>query len=142
MTFFFSIQGVLLGLLLLPIFYKFACKIWFHFTTSKDPAARVVEGRAYREIVNSIVFYASLFVMLTLVVPAWMYFVQDFHVHPLLWYISSTFFCSLYFNHLPHFISSTFFLVASTFQVSLDNATFLNIAEIMHTWGLIALHTA
>ncbi|ONK63743.1 uncharacterized protein A4U43_C07F18450 [Asparagus officinalis] len=77
------IQGVLLGILLLPTFYKFALRIWSHFTNPTKSAEQEV-GRC-RMIGKSVLFYVSLFVMLTMIVPAWMYFIQDFHVHPVPW---------------------------------------------------------
>ncbi|XP_077221793.1 phosphatidate cytidylyltransferase family protein [Tasmannia lanceolata] len=79
------IQGVLLGLLLLPVFYKVLLRTWIHFTVLTDSETNATEGRTSEEIMRSIIFYASLVVTLVLIVPAWMQFVQDFHVHPLLW---------------------------------------------------------
>ncbi|XP_008789547.1 dolichol kinase EVAN-like [Phoenix dactylifera] len=79
------IQGHLLGLLLLPVFYKSLLQIWMYFANLNKPEEQAAEGWTYRRIGSSAVFYASLLVMFTILVPAWMYFIQDFHVHPLLW---------------------------------------------------------
>lgn len=81
-----SMQGVLLGLLLLPLFYKFVLQIWIHFSRLINSEAHVAEGRTFDGIGKSIVFYASLAVMLILIVPEWMQLVQEFHMHPVLWY--------------------------------------------------------
>lgn len=80
-----SLQGVLLGLFLVPVFYKSILRIWLYFTTLGKQRSQEVEERYNRGIGSAIVFYASLLVMLAILVPAWMYFVQDFHMHPLLW---------------------------------------------------------
>ncbi|XP_008800540.2 dolichol kinase EVAN-like isoform X1 [Phoenix dactylifera] len=79
------IQGLLLGFLLLPVFYKSLLQIWVYFANSSKLGEQAAEGWKYRSMGSSVVFYASLLVMLTILAPAWMYFVQDFHVHPLLW---------------------------------------------------------
>ncbi|OAY75797.1 Dolichol kinase EVAN [Ananas comosus] len=82
------IQGVLLGLFLVPVFYKSILRIWLYFTTLGKQRSQEVEERSNRGIGSAIVFYASLLVMLAILVPAWMYFVQDFHMHPLLWVLN------------------------------------------------------
>lgn len=74
-------QGMVLGLLLFPIFLKLILPIWECFTTSGYS-----NGRAYHEIGKSVMFYASLASVLIVIVPLWMQIVQTFHVHPLLWY--------------------------------------------------------
>ncbi|KAI8573595.1 hypothetical protein RHMOL_Rhmol01G0289400 [Rhododendron molle] len=76
------IQGMVLGLLLFPIFLKLILPIWECFTTSAYS-----NGRAYHEIGKSVMFYASLASVLIVIVPLWMQIVQAFHVHPLLWVI-------------------------------------------------------
>ncbi|KAG5566656.1 hypothetical protein RHGRI_002272 [Rhododendron griersonianum] len=76
------IQGMVLGLLLFPIFLKLILPIWECFTTSAYS-----NGRAYHEIGKSVTFYASLASVLIVIVPLWMQIVQTFHVHPLLWVI-------------------------------------------------------
>ncbi|PSS14024.1 Dolichol kinase [Actinidia chinensis var. chinensis] len=76
------IQGVVLGLLLFPIFFKITLEIWEWFTSSVFSKAR-----AYQEIGKSVTFYASLAFILIVIVPIWMQLVQDFDVHPLLWVV-------------------------------------------------------
>ncbi|KAA8544113.1 hypothetical protein F0562_022125 [Nyssa sinensis] len=80
------IQGMLLGLLLFPIFFKFIIHIWERFASSTNS-----EDRTDHEIGRSAVFYASLAFNLIVIVPSWMQFIQDFHMHPLLWVISFVF---------------------------------------------------
>ncbi|CAL5357098.1 unnamed protein product [Camellia sinensis] len=80
------IQGMVVGLLLFPMFFKFVLHIWEWFTTSAYSKAR-----AYHEIGKSVIFYASLAFILFGIGPIWMQLVQDFHVHPLLWVINFVF---------------------------------------------------
>ncbi|KAF8397730.1 hypothetical protein HHK36_016652 [Tetracentron sinense] len=79
------IQGMLLGLLLFPIFFKFVLKIWGDFASSTNSEARAAEERTVKGIDRSLVFYISLAITLILIVPTWMQFVQDFDLHPFLW---------------------------------------------------------
>ncbi|KAL6979375.1 dolichol kinase [Sarracenia purpurea var. burkii] len=80
------IQGMVLGLLLFPIFFKFLLQMWECFTSSANSKAR-----EYHEIGKSVIFFASLAFILIVVIPIWMQLVQDFHVHPLLWVIMFVF---------------------------------------------------
>ncbi|KAK4607523.1 hypothetical protein RGQ29_001389 [Quercus rubra] len=79
------IQGLLLGLLLFPMVFKFVLRIWECSSSSANS-----ESRTY-EIGKSLIFFASLGFILIVVVPSWMQFAQDFSVHPLLWVISFVF---------------------------------------------------
>ncbi|KAJ9699268.1 hypothetical protein PVL29_008053 [Vitis rotundifolia] len=74
------IQGVVLGLLLFPIFFKFLLQIWEHIASSGH-----FEARACNEIGKSLIFHTSLAFILIVIIPSWMQFVLDFHIHPLLW---------------------------------------------------------
>ncbi|KAJ4725047.1 dolichol kinase EVAN [Melia azedarach] len=74
------IQGVLLGLLLFPMLFKFVLHIW-EFSSNRGHSA----ARRCSEIGRSVLFFSSLSFILVVIVPSWMQFVQDFHVHPLLW---------------------------------------------------------
>ncbi|CAA2973334.1 dolichol kinase EVAN [Olea europaea subsp. europaea] len=74
------IQGMSLGLLLFPVFYKNVVKIWQCFACSSSS-----RDMSNHEIRESFVFYALLSFMLAVAVPSWMLFVHDFHMHPLLW---------------------------------------------------------
>ncbi|KAI7746279.1 hypothetical protein M8C21_024353 [Ambrosia artemisiifolia] len=74
------IQGMLLGLLLSPMLFKFILKKWELYMISPNS-----EVRGHYEHKRSIIFYGSLAFILLAVVPLWMQFVQDFPVHPFLW---------------------------------------------------------
>ncbi|OVA06975.1 hypothetical protein BVC80_1731g52 [Macleaya cordata] len=84
------IQGVLIGLLIFPIFYKFILRICHHLASLVNQAHAVEEMKS-KVIERSLVFYASLMVTLIAIAPAWMQFVQDFHLHPLLWIFNFVF---------------------------------------------------
>ncbi|XP_050282621.1 dolichol kinase EVAN isoform X2 [Quercus robur] len=79
------IQGVLLGLLLFPMVFKFVLRIWECSSSSANS-----ESRTY-EIGKSLIFFASLGFILIVIIPSWMQFAQDFSVHPFLWVISFVF---------------------------------------------------
>ncbi|XP_010253970.1 PREDICTED: dolichol kinase EVAN [Nelumbo nucifera] len=85
------IQGVLYGLLLFPILYKFILQIWAHFISIDYSEACTADERTSKGIGRSLLFYASLAVTLVVIVPTWMQFVQDFHVHPLSWVFTFVF---------------------------------------------------
>ncbi|KAL8029744.1 hypothetical protein ABFX02_14G244500 [Erythranthe guttata] len=74
------IQGVVFGLLLFPVFYKYVLRTLEYFVSLLRNG-----GLENNEMKRSLVFYASLAFMLLVVVPSWMQFVHPFHVHPLLW---------------------------------------------------------
>ncbi|XP_004487072.1 dolichol kinase EVAN [Cicer arietinum] len=80
------IQGLVLGLLLYPIALKYILQIWeWSISTSYS------EQRKYYEIGRSLIFFASLGFVLIVIVPLWMQFVQEFHMHPFLWVLSFVF---------------------------------------------------
>ncbi|MFX6572030.1 hypothetical protein ABTG52_03395, partial [Acinetobacter baumannii] len=74
------IQGMIFGLLLFPVFYKYVLGMSEYFFSLGNN--RVMQNQEMR---RSFVFYASLTVMLVMVVPSWMQLVHSFYVHPLLW---------------------------------------------------------
>ncbi|GAV62623.1 hypothetical protein CFOL_v3_06146 [Cephalotus follicularis] len=74
------IQGLLLGLLLFPMVFKFVLHIWECFINRGYS-----EARTYNEVWRSVIFIASLGFILMGLIPSWMQFVQYFHVHPMLW---------------------------------------------------------
>ncbi|KAH7542681.1 dolichol kinase EVAN [Ziziphus jujuba] len=80
------IQGMLLGLLLFTVVFKFFLQVleWSLKTASS-------ESRKYDEIWRSLIFFASLGFIMIVVIPSWMQFVLDFHMHPLLWILSFIF---------------------------------------------------
>ncbi|KAL8214325.1 hypothetical protein R6Q57_003774 [Mikania cordata] len=80
------IQGMLLGLLLSPMLFKFIFKKWEFYMSSQKS-----EARGHHEPIRSVIFYGSLSFILLAVVPLWMQFVQDFPVHPFLWVLEFVF---------------------------------------------------
>lgn len=79
--FFSFMQGVVLGLLLFPMLFKYAlhlCECYLNRGYS--------EARRSNEIWTSLLFFSSLGFILVVIIPSWMQIVQDFHMHPLLWY--------------------------------------------------------
>lgn len=80
------IQGLVLGLLLYPIALKYILQIWeWSINTAST------EARRYCEIGRTLMFIASLGFVLIVIVPSWMQFVQEFHMHPFLWVLSFVF---------------------------------------------------
>ena len=78
------LQGLLLGLLLLPVVFKYVVKVW-----ECSLSRAYCEARTCNEIGRSLIFFASLGIILIVIIPLWMQFVQDFNLHPLLWYYFS-----------------------------------------------------
>ncbi|XP_047316384.1 dolichol kinase EVAN-like isoform X1 [Impatiens glandulifera] len=76
------VQGILLGLLLFPMLFKFLIQVWYQFRSSTNP-----EERAYHEIEKSAIFFTSLAFILIVIVPSWMQTVKEFDMHPFLWVI-------------------------------------------------------
>ncbi|KAL0460158.1 UNVERIFIED_CONTAM: Dolichol kinase EVAN, partial [Sesamum latifolium] len=74
------IQGVIIGILIFPIFYKYVIQLCESFASLSS--SRDLENYEMR---RSLVFYASLMFMLAMVVPSWMQLVHSFQMHPLLW---------------------------------------------------------
>lgn len=72
-------QGVILGLLLFPVIFKFVVQVW------ECSSRGYSEARTYNEIGRSFIFFAFLGVVLVVIIPSWMQFVNDFNLHPLLW---------------------------------------------------------
>ncbi|KAF3454933.1 hypothetical protein FNV43_RR05381 [Rhamnella rubrinervis] len=77
------IQGMLLGLLLLPVVFKFALQVREYFLSTTSSISRT-----HNEIWRSLIFFASLGFIMMVVIPSWMQFVLDFQMHPLLWVFS------------------------------------------------------
>ncbi|PON66498.1 phosphatidate cytidylyltransferase family protein [Parasponia andersonii] len=80
------IQGMLLGLLLFPSVFKFVLQIWECFLSKEFS-----QSRTYNDTWRSVLFFSSLGFIMTVIVPTWMEFVLDFHMHPLLWVFSFVF---------------------------------------------------
>ncbi|KAL6577369.1 hypothetical protein OROMI_011645 [Orobanche minor] len=73
------IQGMIFGLLLFPLFYKYVLRMWQYLVRLLS-----IQDLGNNAIRRALVFYASVTFMLVVVVPSWMQFVHAFHVHPLL----------------------------------------------------------
>ncbi|XP_076946458.1 dolichol kinase EVAN-like [Bidens hawaiensis] len=80
------IQGMLLGLLLSPILFKFILK---KLNLYMVPPNSEVGG--HHEYKRAVIFYGFLAFILLAIVPLWMQFVQDFPVHPFLWVLEFVF---------------------------------------------------
>lgn len=80
------IQGMLLGLLLFPLVFKFVLQIWECFLSKANS-----ESRIYNEIWKSLIFLSSFVFVMVGIIPSWMQFVHDFKMHPLLWVFSFVF---------------------------------------------------
>ncbi|KAK1426274.1 hypothetical protein QVD17_14944 [Tagetes erecta] len=80
------IQGMLLGLLISPMLFKFILKKWDFYTSSPKS-----EVGGYHETKRAVIFYGSLAFILLAVVPLWIQFVHDFSVHPFLWVLEFVF---------------------------------------------------
>ncbi|KAM6576861.1 hypothetical protein CsatB_028698 [Cannabis sativa] len=80
------IQGMLLGLLLFPVVFRFVLQILEWFLTKAFSQSRIDN-----EIRKSLIFFFCLGFSMIVIIPTWMEFVQDFHMHPLLWVFSFVF---------------------------------------------------
>ncbi|KAJ0083651.1 hypothetical protein Patl1_30609 [Pistacia atlantica] len=75
------IQGLTVGLLLFPIFFRFVVR-----KCERSFGDGYSEERRNNEIQRSLLFFASLGFILIVIVPSWMQFVHGFQVHPIIWY--------------------------------------------------------
>ncbi|KAF0925134.1 hypothetical protein E2562_015413 [Oryza meyeriana var. granulata] len=78
------IQGVLLGLFLLPLSYKSSLQILAYCKKPEKQRTQTVVDRTQKRI-DCFVFYVSLLVALLLLVPSWTRLVHGFDVHPFVW---------------------------------------------------------
>uniref|UniRef100_A0ACD6A564 Uncharacterized protein n=1 Tax=Avena sativa TaxID=4498 RepID=A0ACD6A564_AVESA len=78
------IQGILLGIFLLPLLCKCSLQVWVCCRTLGKQRTQAVEKRAEKRI-GSVVFYVSLLVVLLMLVPSWTHLVQGLAVHPFVW---------------------------------------------------------
>ncbi|XP_047982196.1 LOW QUALITY PROTEIN: dolichol kinase EVAN-like [Salvia hispanica] len=76
------IQGMIFGLLLFSVFYKYILRMGEYCVSSRNNTD--LETHEKR---RSLVFYALLTFLLVAVVPAWMQFVHTFNMHPFFWVI-------------------------------------------------------
>ncbi|XP_010520384.1 PREDICTED: dolichol kinase EVAN [Tarenaya hassleriana] len=80
------VQGLLLGLLLFPMFFKLIMHTYKSSLRKKDS-----QQRNPSEIEKSAIFIVSLGFIMAVVAPSWMQFVHDFHQHPFLWVFTFVF---------------------------------------------------
>uniref|UniRef100_A0A0E0CFK7 dolichol kinase n=1 Tax=Oryza meridionalis TaxID=40149 RepID=A0A0E0CFK7_9ORYZ len=78
------IQGVLLGLFLLPLLYKSSLQVLAYCRKLESQRTQTVEECTQKRI-DCGVFYVSLLVALLLLVPSWTRLIQGFEVHPFVW---------------------------------------------------------
>ncbi|KAK1646080.1 hypothetical protein QYE76_063885 [Lolium multiflorum] len=84
------IQGILLGIFLLPLLCKCSLQVWVYFKTLGKQRTQAVEKHAEKRI-GSVVFYVSLLVVLLMLVPSWTHLVQGLEVHPFVWVLNYMF---------------------------------------------------
>ncbi|CAM0946961.1 unnamed protein product [Alopecurus aequalis] len=84
------IQGILLGLFLLPLLYKCSLHVWVYCRTLGKQRTQAVEKQAEKRI-SSVVFYVALLVVLMMLVPSWTHLVQGLGVHPFVWVLNYMF---------------------------------------------------
>ncbi|XP_031286376.1 dolichol kinase EVAN [Pistacia vera] len=80
------IQGLTVGLLLFPIFFRFVLR-----KCERSFGDGYSEERRNNEIQRSLLFFASLGFILIVIVPSWMQFVHGFQVHPIIWVFAFVF---------------------------------------------------
>ncbi|CAL9247636.1 unnamed protein product [Arabidopsis halleri] len=80
------VQGLLLGLLLFPLVFKFILHIYGNTLRKRDARQRNCSDAA-----KSVLFCASLLLFMVVAVPSWMQFVHDFNQHPFLWVLTFVF---------------------------------------------------
>ncbi|OQU84356.1 hypothetical protein SORBI_3004G039300 [Sorghum bicolor] len=84
------IQGILLGLFLLPLLYKSSLQVWDYCTMEGKQQTQEAEDHTGKRI-GSAVFYISLVVVLMFLLPSWTHLVQGLKVHPFVWIINYMF---------------------------------------------------
>lgn len=84
------IQGVFLGLFLLPLLYKCSLQVWIYCRTPGKQRRQAVEEWTEKRI-GSTVFYVSLLVVFLLLVPSWTRLAQGLEVHPFVWVVNYMF---------------------------------------------------
>ncbi|CAN1346420.1 Dolichol kinase EVAN [Linum perenne] len=80
------IQGLLLGLLLFPVAFKFLLHAIDSLPRISSSGTVMHNGRR-----RSLIFFASLGFVMIVVMPSWMQFVWDFQTHPFLWVVTFVF---------------------------------------------------
>jgi dolichol kinase len=80
------VQGLLLGLLLFPMVFRFVLHIYESSLRKRDARQRNCSDAA-----KSVLFFVSLLFFMVVAVPSWMQFVHDFNQHPFLWVLTFVF---------------------------------------------------
>ncbi|XP_010425937.1 PREDICTED: dolichol kinase EVAN [Camelina sativa] len=80
------VQGLLLGLLLFPMVFRFTLHIYESSLRKRDAQQRNCSVTA-----KSVLFVISLIFFMVVAVPSWMQFVHDFNQHPFLWVLTFVF---------------------------------------------------
>ncbi|KAL0863789.1 hypothetical protein Bca101_042907 [Brassica carinata] len=80
------VQGLLLGLVLFPMVFRFLLHIYDSSLRKRDGPPRNCSDTA-----KSVLFFVSILLFMVVAVPSWMQFVHDFHQHPFLWVLSFVF---------------------------------------------------
>ncbi|KAM0898535.1 hypothetical protein ACQ4PT_021861 [Festuca glaucescens] len=83
------IQGILLGLFVLPLLYKCSLQVWVYCQSLGKQRTQAVVKQAENRI-GSGVFYVSLLVALLVLVPSWTHLV-GLEVHPFVWILNYMF---------------------------------------------------
>lgn len=78
------LQGILLGLFLLPLLYKSSLQVWDYCRMERNQRTQAVEEHK-RKRNGSAIFYILLVVVLMFLVPSWTHIVQGLKVHPFVW---------------------------------------------------------
>ncbi|XP_062224091.1 dolichol kinase EVAN-like [Phragmites australis] len=84
------IQGILLGLFLLPLLYKSSLQVWDYCRTQEKQRPQAVKEHTQKRI-GSAVFYVSLLVVLLFLVPSWTRLIKGLEVHPFVWIVNYMF---------------------------------------------------
>ncbi|CAN6230298.1 unnamed protein product [Urochloa humidicola] len=84
------IQGILLGLFLLPLLYKSSLQFLDYCRMEVKQRTQAAEEHTQKRI-SSVVFYISLVVVLMFLMPSWTHLVQGLKVHPFVWIINYMF---------------------------------------------------
>ncbi|CAN0898926.1 Dolichol kinase EVAN [Linum grandiflorum] len=79
------IQGLLLGLLLFPVAFKFLLHAIDSLPGMSSSGTMMHNGR------RSLIFFVSLGFVMIIIMPLWMQFVWDFQTHPFLWVVTFVF---------------------------------------------------
>ncbi|CAH8267473.1 unnamed protein product [Arabidopsis lyrata] len=80
------VQGLLLGLLLFPMVFRFVVHIYESSLRKRDARQRNCSDTA-----KSVLFFVSLLLFMIVAVPSWMQFVHEFDQHSFIWVLTFVF---------------------------------------------------